>query len=290
MRYIFATMICICGYWIVTEAAPVKVEPIKYSIYAPQTIETYRAICIQNDKNRYVIKFVETKPRDNQPGSFQIRLREPTSFYSFSRPINDFLNIKVGNLSLQKLSPNLDAISFWNREKVSGFTLPLNFSGKKCFLSFCMKEDSSILWCSFVTPENNIEPVDLSIKAVPSALNVGQWIGYSRYAKTAQRQIQGSKKYPLNTQDRYMILADNQLNVDNDKSNKSKAVGPCLIVWQSENTSASIENLDRYIVTARFRSQKNIVFGIFESKRKYTNAEFDEYFKTLDITVPNGLN
>lgn len=285
MKRFFMTMVCVCSSLIGLQAAPVKAQLIQYPVYAPQTVENYRAVCIQNDLNRYVIKLVETKPQGENPGKFQIRLREPSPFFNFSRPINDFLQIKVGSLPLHKLSPNLDAISFWNREKESGFTLPLNFNGKKYSLSFSMREDSPVLWARFTAPKDFSEQMEITLQAVPSALIVGQWIGYSRFAKTARKEIRGAGKFPLNAEDLYVILSDDDLAVGKKLDKKGTAVGPCLIVWKSDDTSASVEGLNQYIVKFLLQAQKQIEFGIWESKRKFTDAEFNNYFETWKKTV-----
>lgn len=281
----FMATVYACCLWTGLQAAPVKAQLISYPVYAPQTVENYRAVCIQNDMNRYVIKLVETKPQGEKPGSFQIRLREPTVFFSFSRPINDFLQIKVGNLSLQKLSPNLDAISFWNREKEAGFTLPLNFNGKKYLLSFSMKEEFPILWSKLTPPEDSSDQMEITIQSVPSALIVGQWKGYSRFAKTAQKEIRGAGKFALTAEDRYVILSDDDLAVGKKLDKKGTAIGPCLIAWKSDSTSAAIESLEQYIVKFHLQSKKQIEFGLWESKRKYTDAEFNNYFETWKKTV-----
>ena len=284
-RLFFTATVYACCFWTSLQAAPVKAQLIRYPVYAPQTVENYQAVCIQNDMNRYVIKLVETKPQGEKPGSFQIRLREPTVFFSFSRPINDFLEIKVGTLSIRKLSPNLDAISFWNREKEAGFTLPLNFSGKKHLLSFSMKEDSPILWSKLTAPEDSSDQMEITVQAVPSALIVGQWKGYSRFAKTARKEIRGAGKFPLKAEDQYVILSDDDLAVGKKLDKKGTAVGPCLIAWKPDNTSASIESLDQYIVKFHLQAKKQIEFGLWESKRKYTDPEFKNYFETWKKAV-----
>ena len=264
------------------EAATSRV--IQYGIYQPETINDYRAVQLHNGFNNYVVKLVQTKAMGNQPGKFEIRLREPTVYYSFSRPIDDFIRIKVGTIQLITLEPDLKDLQIWQRDGKAGFDMPFNFDGKKFTLTLYLREDSPVLWGRWQGASDVNVPVEISFNLVVSGFDPSKFEGvYERRADTSSRVIEmNSSPQPLTPADSRLIFFDEKFQPG--KLPNKNSVGPCFLTWQWNTVETAQLWLNNYYhtsVTVQLKPESpNFNFGLCESKTARTNAEFMDYFKT----------
>jgi len=257
---------------------------IKYPVYQADTIEDYRAVQLRNGFNNYVVKLVQTKAMGNQPGQFQIRLREPAVYYSFSRPVIEFIRIKVGTITLNQLEPDLKDLQIWQRDGKAGFDMPFNFDGKKFILSLYLRDNSPVLWGNWqAMPDVNV-PVELSFNLVVSGLDAGKLDGvYERRADTGSRVIEmkGSPQ-ALTPADSRLIFFDEKFQPG--KLPNKNLIGPCFLTWQWNTVQTAqllMNNSYHTAVTVRLKPESpSLNFGLWESKTARTNAEFMDYFKT----------
>lgn len=265
-------------------ADAVRSALIRYPVYRPETVEESRAIQLDNRHNRYVVKLVEQKPAGMTPGNFTIRLREPSTYFSFSRPLIGFLDIRLGELSVQRLCPDFAALECWQEANAAGARLPLNFGGTRLMLEFRLQDDSPLLWIDVRRLDPDPRPVRLQVSMIISAMTGGKWTGYDRRARTAARHLEANPKpYPLTAADRYLVLYDEKLQPG--QSDQDNCMGPCLLAWQpADFDEASLALQDSYRNSATFRlapQADSASIAIWTGSKPRTLAEFESYFQNF---------
>jgi hypothetical protein len=278
-----ANLICLLAFMVkatVLFAAPPQSEIISYPIYKPETVADSRCVSLSNDLNRYVLKFIEFHPGGRNPGSFEIRLREPSVYYSFSRPISDFINLQVDSLPMRKLSPDFKAMTLFQDEQQAGVTMPLNFGGKRILLHFYVRSGSPFLFGRIENPSGKeLGCVQVVFKACISKF-AGHKPVYQRQAQSAARQLsQQPEPQNLQPDDQYLILADEKIQPPADPD----AVGPCLLQWShAEVQKGTLKLQNQYQTRIEFELKsafQKFEFALLESKRPRSNQEFYNYAK-----------
>lgn len=265
-------------------AASSRAELINYAVYRPETVEQHRAVQIDNRHNRYVIKLVEQKPMGMTPGNFTIRLREPSTYFSFSRPLIGFLDIRLGELSVQRLCPDFSTLEVWQETASAGARMQLNFGGSRLLLDFSLRDDSPLLWITVRRLDPGELPVQLQVNMVISAMTGGKWSGYDRRARSAVRQLEARpQEYTLTAEDRYLILYDEKLQPG--LASQENCMGPCVLTWNPTNfVEASLSLQDSYHNSANFRMTPSTEAGtiaLWESSKARSLAEFETYFSNF---------
>jgi hypothetical protein len=263
----------------VPNSVAMRAEIINYPVYRPETVADSRCVRLKNGHNDYVLKFVEQKPEGNKAGVFQIRLREPCVYHSFSRPVQDFIRIRSGKIRMENLSPDLSRLKVWNKTEKSGVTLPLNFAGAKYELSFWITNDSPILFGRIKSSSGVLGDVEIQFNAVISAFRgIRAQNVYERRAVSNTgiwKADRLTRKLPEGTS--YLILSDERLQPDREK----KCNGPCYVQWDSGSLrigSLTMPNDYHTRVNLIPRAESEAFdFGLLECKKPRTNAEFLEY-------------
>ena len=261
------------------DAAAMQAEIINYPVYRPETVADSRCVRLKNGHNDYVLKFVEQKPEGNRAGVFQIRLREPCAYHSFSRPIQDFIRIRSGKIRMEKLSPDLSLLKVWNETEKSGVTLPLNFAGTKYELSFWVTNNSPVLFGRLKASDGVLGDVEIQLNAVISSFR-----GIHAKDVYERRAISNTGSWKADRRPRtlsegtsYLILSDERLQPDRAK----KCNGPCYVQWDSRSLrtgSLTMQNDYHTRISLIPRTESEAFdFGLLECKKPRTNAEFLEY-------------
>lgn len=282
MRRLAAWLLCLALGGQAADA--VRAALIRYPVYRPETVEESRAVQLDNSHNRYVVKLVEQKPMGMSPGNFTIRLREPSTYFSFSRPLIGFLDIRLGELSVQRLCPDFAALECWQEAKAAGARLPLNFGGTRLMLEFRLQDDSPLLWISVRRLDPDPRPVTLQVSMIISAMTGGKWSGYDRRARTAVRTLEARPQpFPLTPADRYLVLYDEKLQPG--QTEQSNCMGPCLLAWRPDDfaeVSLSLQDSYRNSASLLLTPQaESASIAIWEGSKARTLAEFENYFQNF---------
>ena len=277
----------------VPDAAAIRAEMINYPVYRPETVADRRCVRLKNGHNGYVLKFVEQKPEGNRAGVFQIRLKEPCAYHSFSRPIQDFIRIRSGKIRMENLSPDLSRLKVWNETEKSGVTLPLNFAGTKYELSFWITGNSPILFGRLKASSGSLGKVEIQLNAVISSFRgIHAQNVYERRAISNTGSWEADRRpqtLPEGTS--YLILSDERLQPDRAKN----CNGPCYVQWDSgsfQTGSLTMPNDYHTRINLIPRAESEVFdFGLLESKKPRTNAEFLKYvtpFLPTGQTLPSS--
>ncbi len=251
---------------------------VEAPIYRAERVLFSRQVRLRNRQGQYRLDFVQLRPQGNRGAIFQIYLREPTVYYSFSRPLDSFLDLQVNGIALKWLEPRTESFSCWQRGEQAGVDLALNFDGARVLLSFCMRRDSPVLWAK-VTPQagGTVRTAQLSLFAVPSGMVPGQLSeGYQRIAIHAEGQReQGDEAWVLPAGIDYLVLTDEAL----EPGQREGTIGPCYVVFDAtaaERGLLEMRNSYRLTLTFQLDPSKVFAFGVWESSRPYANADFLE--------------
>ncbi len=271
------------------QAAPPTVKQSIYNGWGQDQMALRENITLANDHNFYTITLAQWKPKGNQGPQTQFWLFEPRTYNGFSRPIMDFVRLEVNGISEIKLQPKKEDIRTWRNNGRAGADITLNYDGAKIIMSWYLRPDSPVLWCSIKPAPDTLEPVksiQLKISAIPSKLAKGEkggviWNnGYQRQAVTPARTIeQDEKAVSLTSADSWVILQDGKF----DGSGKDKGDGPCVIVPGYENAVSTTLNLQNCWINGlniQIKPDfKEFQFGLWQQKNPLTNADAAKMLK-----------
>jgi len=245
--------------------------------------EYYR---LSNKANMYVIYYQWVKPSPTSESRFMIGLPDPVFWYGYEN--RGFMDITINGISSSSVEPLSTKV--WNESEKAGIDTLFNFDGVKLTLRFYMRSDSPVLWGEIIPEmktmsESDLKQMRISFHCKPSMVVGGQLKGiYERElvmpGRTLSQQIP-SRWHPLTPTDKYIIFTDLKFQ-PSEKDTKSQ--GPCFLTmdWTGLN-SGKVWFGNEYAAHAELTINPNaekFSFGLFESKKRYTNRDFIEMVKT----------
>ena len=241
---------------------------------------------LRNKLNNYLIYFQWIRPTAKKPGSVVIGIPEPVFWQNFvSRGFMSLAVNGIGSTTLEPLSFNTFA-----ENGRAGIDVLYNFDGVKMTLRFSMTETSPLLFMEWIRDKNSAESVDtieLSMATYPSySLPVGGKPDprYERELRTPVRTVKGPAKDTVWTsfkpEDKYLIMYDARF----DYPGTPKAQGPCFLAIDWNGILAGRCWFGKiYCMNFRFTLDPKADhwrFGLWEYKKRLSNQEFFDYFKS----------
>jgi len=254
------------------------------SVYQQDKLIFKKQVRISNNLNTYRIDFLQFQPTLKKGPNFQVRLREPTVWFSFSRPLGGFINIRINDINLSELEPKENNLKLWKKKNEAGVDVFLNFNGVGMILSFFMKAGSPVLWATLASATTSIEKINsvsLSVFAVPSIVVSGKTTAiYQRvFFGPSDNFNQKNSIQEIPKRNNYLVLADEKFQ----PSSESKAAGPCFIAFNpkaAERISLNARNYYKVSLSFTMKPDFNIFsFGVWESEKKYSNQDFLKMLK-----------
>lgn len=270
---------------------PCEVKQSRTSCWANDQLSDFAEhITIYNNHNSYGLDYMQWKPNQTQPALSQFWLFDPRTYGGFSRPLTGFIQLTVNGIKNEKLAPKKEDVVLWRKDNLAGCDISLNFDGAKIVVTWYMRPDSPVLWCSIKPSEKMVEPIKsfkIRIEAVPGGFardekNQIIWQGaYQPQAISPVRTIELSEKpIALAAEDSYLILQDAKL--------EDKTGGPCFITLDYTPLVSAELNMrneaGRNLVFNLKPDFKEFTFGLWQQKNDIKNAAFLEKFKNAGDT------
>ena len=238
----------------------------------------FRQLHISNDLGAYTIGLSGT----DSPPSTRIGLPQEPHHHNF--PPWNFLGIQINGIDMGGLKPK--SVQIREEGGNAGWEMVFNFNGVHLSLYFLMRPDSPVLWCrGTLQPLKDValESAELKIICYPS-LMIDKHFNSETYERTV---FNPSRVLPLIDQTAAVPLGrDDQTIIFSDlKHPAPEGCGPCAIVLDWRGLSAAAVDAGKQCYLARTTLQlepaaRSFVFGVFKSKKKYTDQKFLEYMKT----------
>ena len=263
------------------------------SAFDPDTIAAKQFVRIRNRANNYLFHIIQRKAGQNTPSMLQIMLREPTLWFSYSAPLENFLYITVNGIRHDRLELNNIPLEVWKDKESgnAGVTMKMNFDGAKILLRFYMRPNSPVLWGKILPAPDSaekIETIKVMFQAVPALVVGGQYLEgiYHRQA-ISPVQTYGMKNelQALSPDDVFFIFQDEEFQPGNYGKYKREIPipGPCYLTYGvAEVAKGTLDMRNSYLVIVNLDLEpdfKEFNFGIWESAQQYMNADFMAYFK-----------